>query len=393
MSVYLGSSTLVLAFTFTSFAAELPPMDRYGDPLPDDAIARLGTTRFRPSFSFFAFSHFDSVVSRDGKMFATSEGNSVDERLVIRLWDRKTGKELWARSLEQDDDTVTDGLSFSLDGQRLMVIRSPIQWTRHQMVLLDTASGKIVQQISPEKACFKVDECGFLFNGKQFLTPDHLEFRRVTPGTAKMDGTIPIVWDLETGKQAYQLPSSTESALSPDARTLATTFGSFVRVCDLASGKVTTEFEYPNARFKTFCWSADSKTLGAIRKVSKSPHRVKPRIWNPTRASTTAASRYWGGRKLKPRTWNPRVETLSFGMYHSQRTTAAWDFSAWKLGLSPDGKYAAAIDNHGHLQVRESTPERIFPEDGASITGCSDTLSNWDVGIVGIWRSLPRPHC
>src|ERR1700726_2486617 len=53
-----------------------PRTDAYGDPLPPDALARLGTLRFR-SVSFFAF-------TADGKTIVRSEGVEAGQRTAHR---------------------------------------------------------------------------------------------------------------------------------------------------------------------------------------------------------------------------------------------------------------------------------------------------------------------
>src|SRR5688572_3622072 len=61
--------------------------DDYGDPLPDDAVARLGTTRFR--FDGFTGA---AALSRDGTRIAVSGRHLHDASL--RLLDTATGKEV-----------------------------------------------------------------------------------------------------------------------------------------------------------------------------------------------------------------------------------------------------------------------------------------------------------
>src|SRR5262249_26771266 len=55
-------------------------VDRYGDPLPPGAVARLGTVRYR-------FSPAGSAFLPDGKtVVSTGQGNTIN------LWDARTGR-------------------------------------------------------------------------------------------------------------------------------------------------------------------------------------------------------------------------------------------------------------------------------------------------------------
>src|SRR5205085_7234604 len=72
--------TLFLALGGTAAGAE-PRLDAHGDPLPEGALFRLGTVRFRHAGGITC-----SALSPDGKFLATASGTSI----VIR--DVETGR-------------------------------------------------------------------------------------------------------------------------------------------------------------------------------------------------------------------------------------------------------------------------------------------------------------
>src|SRR6516164_8644363 len=77
-----------------------PRLDAYGDPLPDGALARVGTLRLR-----HAGSAINVAFAPDGKSLASSGNDGL-----IRLWGVATGKEI--RRFEGHEGNV-DGLAFS----------------------------------------------------------------------------------------------------------------------------------------------------------------------------------------------------------------------------------------------------------------------------------------
>ena len=62
-------------------------LDAYGDPLPDGALVRMGSQRFRPPQNRFGAGDICVAVMPDGKTFATGEERGV------RFWDISPNEE------------------------------------------------------------------------------------------------------------------------------------------------------------------------------------------------------------------------------------------------------------------------------------------------------------
>src|SRR5207244_2207570 len=85
-------------------------VDRYGDPLPPDATARLGTVRFRHGGEVLC-----ATFSADGKTL-TSYGNDH----ILRTWALPNGKELRCVSTRQGGKPErVAAATFSPDGKLL----------------------------------------------------------------------------------------------------------------------------------------------------------------------------------------------------------------------------------------------------------------------------------
>ncbi len=165
------------------------PNDLFGDPLPDGAVMRLGTTRWRhPGLegvafspdgkSLISFSRRPSVIrvwdpdrgrlrqefstgmkSITGMAFIPGDGllatlDSKDEsgnvhRGVLHLFDAATGQSVRDHRLPIGGETFC---AFSPDG-RLLALGGRGPFDDHGIVLLETTSGKVLKQFDMKSSC------------------------------------------------------------------------------------------------------------------------------------------------------------------------------------------------------------------------------------------------
>ncbi len=144
--------------------------DRHGDPLPKDALARLGTVRWRHGFFASALAY-----SPDGKKIA-----AVGCGRAITLWDAVTGKEV----CQFPNRGQPIGLAFSPDGKILATTGTPCQ-------LWEVATGKELRQLTGHANA--VRSIAFSPDGKRVAT-------------ASADASIRL-WDPATGTELRRLDS------------------------------------------------------------------------------------------------------------------------------------------------------------------------------------------
>ena len=92
--------------------SEQPLLDAYGDPVPPDALLRLGTTRFHHQ-SFIC----DAAIAPDGRMLASA---AVNQDVGIALWEIPSGRLLDRLMPVGDRPPWTNCLAFSPDGKKLL---------------------------------------------------------------------------------------------------------------------------------------------------------------------------------------------------------------------------------------------------------------------------------
>jgi RNA polymerase sigma factor (sigma-70 family) len=187
--------------------------DLYGDPLPEGAIARLGTMRFRNG----DFAH-RIVFSPDGKLLAS--GAVVAGGVV--LFDATNGKLL--RRVAK----VAGRFAFSPDSKSLFLSGS-------EPTLVDLASGKELRRFqAPGYALYTEGAAAFSPDGKTVAVGGWVG------GNVKKKGLF--IWDVATSKVQQTLDSQSDVviafAFSPNGKVLAfATLDRKVQFYELATAK------------------------------------------------------------------------------------------------------------------------------------------------------------
>src|SRR5262249_16007490 len=107
-----------------------PRVDRFGDPLPPGAIARLGTIRLRPAGPVRSI-----ACAPDGKTLVSANWSQG-----LHLWDAATGRDLRRFA---DYEKKVNSVAFASDGKSLASAESNSQ----SIHVWDVASGKQVREI------------------------------------------------------------------------------------------------------------------------------------------------------------------------------------------------------------------------------------------------------
>jgi RNA polymerase sigma factor (sigma-70 family) len=230
--------------------------DLQGDPLPPNAIARLGTTRLRHGDNIF-----ELFFTPDGKRLVSADRDGA------HLWDAASGRKI--RWLGRRFQTSLRSLSLPADG-KTMVLAEHHSGT---IQILDLADGKLLRQ-------FK--------NG-----PDHDD--RFCAAIFSPDGKLLAsnagksirLWNSETGKQIRQWRVDTGTIhrilFTPDGKTLISACDDrTIRFWDTSTGKEARRIaDHPGPAIG-LALSPDGKILasqGSTKRESNLPNGGRGIIW------------------------------------------------------------------------------------------------------------------
>jgi WD40 repeat protein len=397
--------SLALFLVLTAFgrandppSAQGPPrVDRLGDPLPEGALARLGTERFR-------MDGFLAALSPDGKLLAVADGWEA-----VRLLDAVTGREL--RRLTAGSMPSCGPLLFTPDSRRLAV-------GRFRGLHIFDVVGDGVDRLE-------------LGGDKHLAVAFSADGKVLASGTMDDPGNCAVaVWEVASGKRLARfgvLPASfgglIRVSLSADGNLLAAWGMSrgrrdhdemprSVRLWDVAAGKELRQIETDDGMVWEAALSPDGRTLGVL----EGPGQVS--TWE---VATGRLLRRWAGRECNGALlcFSPDGKVLAAGV--DGGVVQLWEIASGRrlavppgpacdlfgLAFLPGGQILAAGRNGRALRLwevltgRERTPRGgpvsaveslgLSPDGRTLFSAGSDGVRRWDLPSGSEGQFLPTP--
>jgi RNA polymerase sigma factor (sigma-70 family) len=347
--------------------------DRFGDPLPAGAVARLGTTRLRhggltPAVQF----------TPDGKSLITMGADG------LRVWDAATGKSLY-RLANQQSPRLGNGI-LSADCKQVVSVE---MMNKPLLRLWELATGKLVREFGDH---FCVAGC-FSPNSKVLATVGTSQ-----PGDLRSRDFVNTIslWDLTNGKQLKRWTGHQGGVysclFSADGKTLITGGGDkTIRFWEVATGRQVRQFTGTKKAIAQLVFSPDGRLLAGIG--LKEDYRGGSLFPSGLAWSADNSVSVWDVASGKQVQWLtvPRVELqglsgitfagftpdskslVTGGPDHFART---WDLATgkelrrydfggnlWTFALSPDGKTLAGLPGGTTVRIIDtaSGAERMLP--------------------------------
>jgi RNA polymerase sigma factor (sigma-70 family) len=232
--------------------------DLYGDALPEGALARLGTVRFRLGNGIY-----NMALAPDGRTAVTVGGNSVTQ-----FWDVATGK--LVRQIDYKDGGGGRVVACSPDGKLVATVQD-----RAELYLWDAAAGKSLTRLPlpmtfTTSLAFSPDSTILAVGGSQTTYGNQQQSKSNSiVALWRWDGTkLQPLWEAKPDQEAPLGPRShaiQALAFSPDGKRLATGGhnNSIIRIWNVAECKEVGQCKSPGTQVGALAFLPGGKALAS----------------------------------------------------------------------------------------------------------------------------------
>jgi RNA polymerase sigma factor (sigma-70 family) len=352
-------------------------MDELGDPLPEGAVARLGSLRFN---------HGDGLsnirFSSDGKTVFSFGGG------ICRLWEAATGKQLgqsaWGQPHWEDDVVVQP------DGKTLIAVGQ--ETFGDTLRVWDIAQGKEIST-----ARLQVKRGGWSIDRRNKLSPDGKLAIIHTPSRVH-------VFDVESARELCTLPKDGKEirtvGFAGTGQVVTASSDRTIDVWEAKSGKAIRSFKC-DAPVELIFASPDGHLLATLEHhtnfIDKIPEKDVIRIWNVDKGVEThqlaAPSKHWYHSVLFTPDSKGLVSNSSAGnagevtLWNAQtgeRVLESKDTVGSHLAISPDGTRLAAGSNWGKFAMVDlKTGKRLLGEASLDLPTAAVSLTPHGERVIG----------
>jgi WD40 repeat protein len=300
--------------------------DRHGDPLPEGAVARIGTLRYRLGAGAYSLAY-----SPDGKHIAVGGARFLPESPLI-VFEAATGKAVHRLTGHAH---VVRTVAFSADGKLLASGGGD-----GRLAVWDLATGKRLWLSKQDVG----DTATFLGDSKTLAADENYRDIRL--------------FDATTGKAGLLLKGHQQRifgvAASPDGKRLAScSMDGSVRLWDPSSGQEVARFTIAEKYGLNVAFSADGKWLACVTYTGAvylyEVAAAKERWRTPAGAQAVCSVAFsQDGTELFAIRQEIRVLDVATG---KERRRLPMPREMYHLALAPDRQSAATISNDGEVRL------------------------------------------